>query len=65
MALSEFQTSNRSGDATVWVDVDEVAAVEEVSTRFGERLVLTLREHGRQIWVNDTASNRVALGLVS
>jgi hypothetical protein len=51
-------------EKVVWIrDASQIEAIVARPTRFGDRLLITMRGSHREYWVNDTPFNRSKLCL--
>lgn len=49
----------------VWFAPAEVQAVKSIPTKYGDRLLLVLRDSGSEIWLDDTPEARDMLELAA
>lgn len=50
---------------TTWIDPDDVEAVTAMPTRYGDKLLVTMKSSGRQEWIVDSATARRELRLTA
>jgi hypothetical protein len=58
-----FTTNTASGDSVTWLHPNDADSVQAISTRYGPRLVLSMRDSGKEVWLVDTDDARRKLGL--
>lgn len=57
MAREKFERSSRAG-GECWFDTKDVELVEAIPTKYGDRLLVTFRDSGRTLWLDDNPDAR-------
>lgn len=48
---------------TVWLDPSEAQTVRAINTKYGDRLLIGMRDSGVELWLADTPEAREKLGV--